>query len=101
MFEIYKKTVQVNGVGYEIKPLSGKFLPKMFALMKTFQGSDDVVSKLDEATVATMHELCLETFKQSYPDKGIDDLDRFVSQNLVAIFPLVVDVNVGGNVQPS
>ena len=100
MFDVYKKTITINKVSYEIIPLSGLYIPKLFSLMKTFQGdTSNIVEKLDEPTVAVMHELCLETFKQSYPDKPVADLDRFVSQNLVAIFPLVVEVNLGDNVQ--
>lgn len=95
MFDIYKKTVTINNVSYELKPLCGKYLPKLYSLLGTFNkdNTEDYLLKMDEKTVATMHEVCLETFKNSYPSEDVEKLNLFVSQNLTQILPVVFEIN--------
>jgi hypothetical protein len=101
MFDIYTKTVTIKGVTYEIKPLTGKHLPKLFGIAKVLGGDDeDKMSKLEDKHIEAIYELCLETFKKSYPHKSLDELEPFVTQNMLAIFPLVVEVNLGDNARP-
>lgn len=97
MFDVYKKTVTINNVSYELKPLSGKYLPKLYSLLGQLQGADSegLLKALDEKGVATMFEVCFETFKASYPQEDVGKIESFVSQNLVLIFPVVVEVNFG------
>lgn len=101
MFEIYQREVEINGTKYTLKPLSGKYLPKLYSLVSVFDkvGKDDAfASALDEKTVEIMFTVCFESFRSSYPNEPAEKLEAFVSQNLVKIFPAVVEVNLN-NVQ--
>lgn len=104
MFEIYTKEVEIvdksgNKQVYKLRPLSGRFLPKLYSAMSKFQGIKEGeefdVSVLDEDTVQKLHTICLETFKASYPDQDVKVLDEFVSQNLLKLLEPVIQVNVG------
>lgn len=111
MFEIYKKTVtvKVNGQDqtYELKPLSGRFLPKLYNIIQKLNGKsteEEILDNLDEQTVQNLHSIIYETLASSYPDMAKDgkkdDLDRFVSQNLPQFIGPIVQVNMGENDQP-
>jgi len=99
-FDAYTKKVVIDGQEYEIRPLSGRFFPKLYSVVSAFEkakksGSDDsnIIDFLDESVLLSVHELCLETFKKSYPSESVDKLDDFVSQNLWEVFGAVTQVN--------
>lgn len=97
MFEIYTEEVEVSGEKYLIRPLSGRFLPKLFSLMENFDGEEDnkkAMANLDEDTIAKFHLLALETFKKSYPKEDKDILDEFVTQNLFVLIEVIMKVNL-------
>lgn len=100
MFEIYTKAVKIGDNEYRIRPLSGRFLPKLYRVFSSFEvsrkehGEDGFLQGLDEQTISFAHELCLETMKASYGDRKEDELDLFVSQNLWELFGAVAEVNM-------
>lgn len=98
MFEIYTKDVTIGGKTYSLKPLSGRFLPKLYSVMTKFneakEGEEVSMNRLDEDTVAKLHELSLETFKKSYPDEDADKLDGWISQNLLLLLEALITVNI-------
>lgn len=105
MFEVYKKTidVEVNGQKqtYELKPLSGRYLPKLYnVIRKLNRGTekDEILEQLDEETVSSIHELVYQTLAASYPDMNKEgkkeELDMFVSQNLAQFIGPLVEVNM-------
>lgn len=109
MFEIFTKEVEIESVSGKMKlklrPLSGRFLPKLYKILKVFQtdmGEDDrktdissqeFLKKLSEDVISDLHLISLETLKKSYPSANESDLDEFVSQNLMSLFPAIVEVN--------
>ncbi len=110
MFEIYTKTITITTHKGEVtlllRPLSGRFLPKLYNIMGKFNfkvdeatSNDDKAreffSKLDESAVLSLHEISLETLKKSYPGEDPIALDEFVSQNLLTLFPAIFEVNLG------
>lgn len=105
MFEIFTKEVEIKGEKYTLRPLSGRHLPKFFKVLKALEGSgktaDDFLTNLDEESMGLAHELCLETLKASYPDKEVALLDQFVTQNLLQMMPVLVEVNLPDNVSTS
>ena len=100
MFEIYTKLVKINDEEYKIRPLSGRFLPKLYSVFAKIEagrkehGEDNFLQALDEQTINFAHELCLETMKKSYESQDPVKLDEFVSQNLWAVFGAVAEVNL-------
>lgn len=114
-FEIYTKEVTIATAKGDkvltLRPLSGRFLPKLYSIMgkmdfKDVESENGVkltdaekarkfFNQLDEPTVAKLHEICLETLKKSYPQEDATVLDEFVSQHLLALFPAVFEVNLG------
>lgn len=95
------KSVEIDGRPYNLRPLTGRFLPKLFAVLQSFnfkQGEEidtsEVMKSFDEATVQKLHELLLETFKKSYPKEDAEKLDEFVTQNFLQLFPALIEVNL-------
>jgi hypothetical protein len=109
-FKVYAKAVEVetkNGKEvYELLPLSGRYLPKLMGVVKELsKNSEDKAAAAEELmkeeTIIKVHELLMETFKFSYKitdARDIEDLDLFVSQNLFALVPALINVNLGSNV---
>jgi hypothetical protein len=99
-FEIYTKVVTIGDSEYKIRPLAGRFLPKLYAVFAKVEagrkgsGDDNFLQALDEQTIMFAHELSLETLKKSYPERDAALLDEFVSQNLWAVFGAVAEVNL-------
>jgi hypothetical protein len=100
MFDIYVEEFEIedskgNVEKYRIKPLTGKYLPKMYDIVSRMGDAENVdISMFDEKTVSMIHELCLESFKKSYPNEPEDLLNAFVSQNLMVIMAAVFKVNM-------
>lgn len=115
MFDAYAKEVEVDTaaggkVKVKMRPLSGRFLPKLFTIIGKIEKVDDkedgseeekkkkfseTLDALGEDGILSLHELILETLKKSYPDQtNPDTLDEFVSQNLFQLFPALMEVNI-------
>ena len=99
LFEIYTKEIELNGDKYQIKPLSGRFLPKLYKVMGEFEkhkGKDDNVSMeaLSEEVIKDLHILATETFKASYPNTKAEEIEAFVSQNLLQLLEGLIEVNL-------
>ncbi len=114
MFDAYAKEVEIETVAggivkFKMRPLSGRFLPKLFTIIGKIEkvgeaeGDSEVKKKekfsetldaLGEDGILALHELCLETLKKSYKDESEERLDEFVSQNLFQLFPALMEVNI-------
>lgn len=105
MFEIYKKKVEINGTEYELRPLPGKFLPKVYHLLgkldfKEHKGEDAaeqgmrVLKAFSQDEVAMIHDVCMETMLRSYPEQNKAQVEDFVSQNLMTLLTAVIEVNL-------
>ena len=101
MFEVYKKEVEmVDATGnknkFLLKPLSGRWLPKFYSAMKKLspkKGEEE--QSVSPEAIGELHELVMETFKKSYPDQEDDNLDEWVSQNLMKLIEPIIEVNLG------
>lgn len=106
MFDLYIKEFKIieangNTSVYKLKPLTGKYLSKLYntimKLQKNTEGKTEDkldLSVFDTETISTLHELALETMAASYPKEDRDTLDRFVSQNLMQLIEPIVSVNI-------
>ena len=100
-FDLYTKTVNIDGVDYKIRPLSGRFLPRFYKVAKAMEAAkkaagdseEGFLEHLTEELVGDIHVLCLQTMVSSYPDMSSEQVDAFVSQNLWSIFSELVAVN--------
>lgn len=105
-FSIFTKEVEIDGTTYKLRPLSGRFLPKLYAVISKIdlkEGEDvsneEMMKMLDEANIVNLHFIALETFKKSYPDKNVDELDEWVSQNLLNLLGSLIEVNLNSKVK--
>jgi hypothetical protein len=112
MFEIYTKTVTITTpkgpLSLSIRPLSGRFLPKLYSVIGKMSNVADVedsgnnakefFNNIDEETVEKAHSICLETMIKSYPAEDKQALDEFVSQNLLTLLPAIIEVNLNQKV---
>lgn len=102
MFEVYSEEIEIKNQDgtiekYRIKPLPGKYLAKMYNVISKMEGSgggDIDLSSFNEKTMEDLHEICFETFKRSYPNEKVEDLELFVSQNLMKLVEGVFKVNI-------
>lgn len=102
IFEIYKKEVKLplrNGkeITLELRPLSGRFLPKLFSVASKFSADEKDQMKLfeDEKSISDLHSIVLETLVKSYPTEDRAVLEDFASQNLFKLIEGVIEVNIG------
>ena len=103
MFEVYTKEVKIK-VGdkeetYKLRPLTGRYYPKFTSVISHLQkvSSEDStvdMSKLDPEIFGSIHELCFQTFKKSYPEQKDEVLEEFITQNLFQIIPALIEVNI-------
>lgn len=112
-FEIYTKKVELTTSKgtetYQLRPLSGRFLPKLFSILQKFDlkvdqeiDAEELLKSFDEKTVTDLHELILETIKKSYPNEPQEGMDEFVTQNFLQLFPVIIEVNLNTRVgQPA
>ena len=106
-FAVYKKEVEVETkMGtkkYTLLPLGMRYYAKLLSVLKKFPKGDDAkeedfLNTLDEQTILDMHELVFATLKHSLSVKKDEEeqLELFVSQNLFAFIPAIVEINFGG-----
>ena len=82
----------------EIRPLAGKHLPKLYAVvgkLREAKGSNAEVSlaALDENTMETLVQLCTVTIKRSFPSESDDKIDEFVSSHFLKLMTAIMSVN--------
>lgn len=110
IFTIYAKTVKITTEAGEkeilMRPLSGRYLPKLYKVMTAFMDTDDsdvlsdkektkqFLEKLDSETLLNIHEMLVETLSKSYPDEKKENIDEFVSKYLFKLFPHLIEVNL-------
>jgi len=111
MFEIYTKEVEIkepsgNLVKYKLRPLSGRFLSRVFDIVKVLskQDIDKTLSKEEQAkksfdafsedVVNKLHSVVFETLKASYPKENHEQLDAFTSQNMLYFMDAVISINM-------
>lgn len=100
-FEVFSKTIKIKDDEYTLRPLSGRYLPKLYEVAsKLGKGDDeeDILANLNEEVVKKLHDLALQTFVTAYPQEDKDKIDLFVSQNLLEILPVLIELNMGSEV---
>jgi len=99
LFDIYTTEVEINNEKYTLRPLSGRFIGKLYSVIGKLQADDEkeVIKQLDEDTMNKFYEIAYETFKSSYPNIEDDKVKQFVSQNLIKLIEPIVKVNIGEN----
>lgn len=102
MFSVKTTEIEIEGEKYELKPLTGKYLPQIYSIVQKMQeanpdGKEDAntLAAFDKQTVEDLHEVCLETMKKSYPSQDTKELEDWVSQNMLLLIEGVFTVNLG------
>ena len=100
MFKVYKKdvVVKINGKDqtFSLLPLSGRYLPKLMGLAAGKNKDSEGNVLFGEDDFSLFHELVMEMVKYSYgidDKKDIEEMDLFISQNLMAFIPVLFEVN--------
>ena len=94
-FELYKKTVDVEGELYELLPLGGDYLPLVYRIISSLDAkgvneNDSRISEvISEELVKDIHTLLKQTFLQSYPDTEESLVDKFVGRHIWDLFPVL------------
>jgi hypothetical protein len=83
--------------------LKGASLPVLFRLAKKFnaidtQDKDKFLELLDTETVTDLVTICTDTLKRSLPDSSIEDIDSFVGQYMLQLFPVIIDLNFSAKI---
>ena len=87
-----------------LQPLLGAHFKKLMGVISTIpQRKKDecdedfnkrFVESLNEETVGTLHELCVETLKRSVSDAEDNDVEMFVTSNFLDLFPAIIEANL-------
>jgi hypothetical protein len=99
-FEIKEaQEFELDGQKYKFKPLTGRYIGKIYSLMKSFskvkEGSEtSVLEAMDEATVGQLYDVVYETVIKSYPTEDKVKLEAWVSQNLMRLIEPVLKINL-------
>jgi hypothetical protein len=89
----------LDGQTYKFKPLTGRYIGKIYSLMKSFskvkEGSEEtVLEAMDEETVGKLYDVVYETVIKSYPTEDKAKLEMWVSQNLMKLIEPVLKINL-------
>ena len=103
MFDVKKEKVEIvasngNKDVYEISPLTGEYLEDLYYVMDKFQGAgedeNEILKALGTDAVTKLHKLVFASLAGNYPDIDKNNLNQFVSQNLMKFIEPVVKANV-------
>lgn len=98
-FQIFKKEVTISDEQYHLRPLNGEHIDMFFEVLSKLEGVGDgdvdkVSAVMDGETAAKLHKLALVTFIKSYPKERVEDLEEFVTQNLLQLIQPLLEVNI-------
>lgn len=104
LFEIYKKEVEIAGKKFQLRPLSGRYLGKLYFIAEKFSSlSDDketeeergkkFLKAMDEETTQQLFDVSFQMFIKSYPQENKEALEDFVSTHLIEILPVLLEIN--------
>jgi len=94
------KEVEIDGELLKLKPLGSEYIPILMKLMGKFSKDEEKNKELifkDDEAIELITKLALATMKKSYPDEPEEDIDAFVSSNLLDIMTVVFELNSFGN----
>jgi len=105
MFDVKKEMVEIQNKDetkdvYEITPLTGKYLPDLYAVMDAIQGKEgeqEIIKVLSTEASTKLHRLVFASLENSYPNIDKKQLDQFVSSNLFKFVEAVIKVNMPEN----
>jgi Zn-dependent oligopeptidase len=111
MFELRTKEVEIkepngNVVKYKLRPLSGRYLHKVFNIVKAMsktkpnkelskeEQAHEAFNSFSDTVVNDLHLVIFETLKASYPKEDVEQLDLFTSQNLLSFLDPIIEINM-------
>lgn len=104
MFETDEVKFTIKGKEYSIKPLTGAMMPKFFQFLgkiSPMAGADvnkidasKTLEMLDPVAMGLLHDLVMASLLSSYKEKKSEDLDSFVSQNLLKFIEPIMKANM-------
>jgi hypothetical protein len=98
---IYTKEYEydnIDGTKSTIKllPLSMDYIPFLFSLSKKFKegmSEEETANAMDEETTKGIMNMTIATIKRSLPSANDDDINDFVIQHWLKMFPIIVQLN--------
>jgi len=109
MFDIKKEKVEItdksgNKEVYELSPLTGEYLEDLFSVLDALQSSfkeekkdEEVLKLLGSPVSKKLHRLIYSSLEQSYPNINKQQLNQFVSQNLMKFIEPIIKLNMPSN----
>ena len=86
-----------------LKPLKGDDLSNLFKVMSELQKISNADNTLDSGKVLTLmssetggllHNMCVKTLHNSYPETSLDEVEMFVTCHLMSLFPVIIEINM-------
>lgn len=97
-FEVYSKTINIEGDDYKLYPLSGEYLGKFYEVIGKLESvSRDETVEIPKDIVTTLHELLTITFKEAYPEDekmSSKAIEQFVTRHLWTLVPVLSELNI-------
>jgi hypothetical protein len=104
LFDIYVKEIEVEGEKYTIRPLTGRYIGKLYGCIgklgvKEGMSEQEAAESMNPEAMADLYEIALETFKASYPKEDENKLAGWVTQNLTKLIQPIIEVNINTKAQ--
>lgn len=99
---IYSKEFEYDNIDgtkgtMKILPLNMSYLPFIFSLSKKFKAemtNEQVLEMLDTDTVNGITDMCKSSIKRSLPGMSDEDINDFVVQHWIEMFPVILELNL-------
>ena len=92
--------IEIDGKQYIIRPLTGKYIGKLFTVMKSMskikEGSspEEIFSVINEDTATALHELIYATLQKANTGMNPEELDEYVTQDMFKLMGKILEINM-------
>lgn len=97
---IRTKEIELEGKQIVIRPLNGKYIGKMFTVLKKVAGlkedspPEELMQSLDDEAVTALHIVITETLRKANIGVEGDELEELASQNLFNLMGPILEINM-------
>lgn len=120
-FNITTHKFEMDGEEYNLKPVGGEYIDTLFEILGAFQevnekieaetpegateeekeklSSSKFLQYLPKDSLKKLHVLTVATFKVSYPDEKVSDLEAFTTKNLFQLMNHVIKANMNSTTE--
>lgn len=91
--------VEINGEIFKLKPLTTKYLPKFFKVMKAFSGAtegasvEEALKNVGDDGTQALADIIDATLESSFPDEDAEERQQFGMKYMMTLLPTIIEIN--------